>query len=121
MRKGRSWYRPWLRLFRKKFWKHVPRNNDYGDRAINSEKAHTTGASSIGREENVRRRRNKRLLRKEGATIRIARHAPIASGTQANGTYFGTIRDATSLELLREETLEKHSKRTVLLFGRVRP
>ncbi len=37
----------------------------------------------------------------------VARHAPVASRTQAAATHFGTIGEAATLELLREETPEK--------------
>ena len=37
----------------------------------------------------------------------IARHAPVASRTQAAAPHFGTVGEATALKLLREETPKK--------------
>ena len=37
----------------------------------------------------------------------VARHAPVASRTQAAAPNFGTVGEAAALELLREETPKK--------------
>ena len=37
----------------------------------------------------------------------VARHAPVASRTQAATSHFGTVGEATALKLLREETPKK--------------